>query len=173
MALTFCIGFTTALIAYGIPAEEAPVAYTPPATTETRSKSVAPSSASAAIVTAQQPSIELTETGLYYVKNGTRTIISAAAAATPDIPEAHQAVHRPLVSPNGRYVFYCTETAATVVGCSPRVFDYDGFGIHPVTVAGTADSVDPTNLDVRWGDDGRLQLNQFVSANTAAPWKLQ
>ncbi|MAZ30290.1 hypothetical protein CL655_03340 [bacterium] len=179
MALTFCIGFTTALIAYGIPVSDAPVAYVPATQTaalmdaEPEVTPEAPSPTAAPDASTLPPELALSENGLYLIQGETETLISVSAAAAPDLAEAHTAIHQALVSPSGEFVFYCAVTATSDGDCYLRVFDATNFEVRALTVNNEVLIVDPTELSAAWSSDNRLQVNQHVSVSSAAPWVMR
>jgi hypothetical protein len=168
MALTFCIGFTTGLIAYGIPAADVPVA-TP--AVQVASLSDTPVAAPPALP-APTADFLLNDSGLYYLANDIQQIVSPSSALI-NIPEAHSAVYAPLMSPDGQYLFYCAETAATPGRCFPRVYDSSTVTVHSVSQGGSAAPVTITELEVGWVDDDTLFMNGQRTVPGALVWVLR
>lgn len=170
MALTFCIGFTTGLIAYGLP--EAEPEYT---TKAPQVASVAPGSSIKLAERDTTSSIrtETDETGLYYIKGTVRTLVAPTVAYAGAIPEAYTDAHAVSVSPDGMYVFFCAETTSQPNSCAPRVFDVAGFAVHGVTQAGIAQAQNPSTLNATWSGDHTLTLNGRSTVVDALPWVVE
>lgn len=180
MALTFVIGFTTGLIAYGLPVADAPVAYVPP-TSQTASAISASAEVEEADVLDQsvaQPTIGTTQAyaevdtaGLHFITDaGERLLVSVAVGNGVDGIRAHTAIHQPLPSPDGRFLFYCAEYADTAGACDALVFSAENNTLRPVTV----DTLQvPSRMRTAWSSDGRLQINQQVSLSAAQPWEVE
>ena len=177
MALTFCIGFTTGLIAYGLLVQDVPVAYVP-AKTQPASVASAESEASKRSQPVPPPPsvfsyVETGLTGFYHVVNGERILISPSVSLAPDLPETHTAIHTPVASRDARFVFFCAETTGSGGDCYPRVFAAETFSTHAVQLDAAVMRIDPANLTAAWTSDGLLQLNQSISTSADKPWVLQ
>lgn len=179
MALTFCIGFTTAFIAYGVPQVSAPVpvafapATQPAAIIIAESPESVPAPAPSAAVATAQPGVALDKEGLWFLRNGERLLVSPSIASAPTIPEAHVDVHQAVARADGAYLFFCAETAAAAGVCEPRVFDSTNFGVHRIQSQGQTGTLDPAQLEVSWQSDGRLAINGFVSSSAVQPWVVE
>jgi hypothetical protein len=173
MALTFCIGFITAFIAYGIPTSNVPLAVVP-AASQPASVVVAERAVRAAPTPqAPQTGVALDSEGLWLVRNGERMLVSPTAATAPDLPEAHTEVHQAVVSDDGNYLFFCPETATNPGLCEPRVFDVENYSVHRVQSQGQTGNLNPATLDVSWLPNGSLEINGFASASASQPWVVE
>jgi len=180
MALTFCIGFTTGLIAYGIPEPTEPVVYTPVlarqaavATSQLQDTSVIEDSSATSQDSITSTNYEINDEGLYHIAAGERTLISPTIAFAGAIPEAHRAVHGVAVSPDNQFVFFCAETPDSDGACYPRVYVAATFSIHPVFVNDEKIVLETDNIDVSWTSDNRLLLDTLASVSAERPWYLR
>lgn len=175
MALTFCIGFTTGLIAYGIPVADMPTAVVPatPNTAAVANTQPVANETQAPTQDSVFSYVETDEDGLYHVVEGERIMISPSAAFAPELPEAHQAVYGAVASRDARYVFFCVATSTVLAECAPRVYAADSFTVHPIVVAGESLSLESASVNAAWTSNGELQVNQFVSQTAAEPWLMQ
>lgn len=179
MALTFCIGFTTAFIGYGIPTTSAPIAVTPVSNTQTASladtqpaRIVEPSYTTGG---GGQPAsrVSLDTDGLWFIVAGEEYLVSPSTSLAPDIQEAHTDIHQALARTDSSYLFFCAETLETAGLCEPRVFDLANFRIHQVQSQGQTGTLDPATMQVTWLADGRLSINGFTSAAATMPWQVE
>lgn len=181
MALTFCIGFTSALIAYGIPVTDAPVDIVVVAPRESNTASVIDSQ----VVTATEVQatelemistggmLELREQGLFLLSDDVDKLISVSAAVAPEVESAHTDIHTPLVSHDGSFVFYCAETLESEGACFARVYDVEEESVHAVSAAGEVLSMQPASVVASWNNDGLLVLGGATSAAADIPWVLE
>jgi len=178
MALTFIIGFTTGLIAYGLPAKDMPLAYVAPisqtasvleaVTTDVGIPTITQRTAQP-VVASNSSTVEVDDTGLYVVnQGGERLLVSVAEGVDPDLDSvAHIEIHQPLVSPTGDYLFFCAERAQMEGTCDALVYVVANNSLRPVTVPTLQV---PATMRVAWASDGRLQINQQVSFDASEPW---
>jgi hypothetical protein len=176
MALTFCIGFTTAFIAYGLPTMVAPIAVVP----ATQPASVMMAEKSTMVHTGEDVPPAVTNVGVrldadgLWLQTGFETqLISPSLAAAPDLPEAHVDIHQAVVRADGAYVFFCAETLEQTGVCEPRVFDVADFTVYRVESQGQTGSLSVQDLSVTWLTNGLLAINGFQSSSLATPWVVE
>ena len=173
MALTFCIGFTTAFIAYGIPTVEAPPTLVTAAPTQTAAVIQADRTAPSAQPESRNVGVTLDDDGLWLQIGDERHLASPSVAVAPEIPEAHVDVHQAVVREDGAFLFFCAETTASQGQCEPRVYDVANFRMYRVESNGQTGTLEPATLDSVWQNDGRLDINGFASVTAQRPWMLE
>lgn len=176
MALTFCIGFTTAFIAYGLPSTVAPLVVVPANQTASVIMSDQPAMMVANKDTTATPTnvgIRLDAEGLWLQSGSEAQLISPSVEAAPELPEAHVDIHQAVVRADGTYVFFCAETPQAVGVCEPRVFDVADFTIYRVESQGQTGSLPVEDLSVTWLANGALAINGFQSVSLATPWVVE
>lgn len=176
MALTFCIGFTTAFIAYGLPETSVPG----PIVQATNSQRAAvidtqPTGATAPVTSKSNvaPGVSLDADGLWLLANGEEYLVSPSASFAPEMEEAHVDIHQAVVRNDGAYLFFCAETPAAAGMCEPRVFDVENYRVHRVESQGQTGNLEPATMDVTWLADGSLNINGYTSVSLATPWVVE
>ncbi len=176
MALTFCIGFTTAFIAYGLPTTPTPLVVVPTTQSATALNAQPvqrPSVAPVASTDNVNAGVALDTEGLWMQAGNERLLISPSVAAAPDMPEAHLDIHQAVVRTDGTYVFFCAETVTSNGACEPRVFAMDDFRVYRVEAAGQTGTLEPAELEVTWLANGALAINGFTSVSSDTPWVVE
>jgi hypothetical protein len=177
MALTFCIGFTTALIAYGLPIKDIPMTVVVPATSNTANLSATQSSGQRNTANAEQPDAQgyakLDEDGLYLVNSVGTFLVSVDQLTAPNIPEAHAAIHMPIVDPSGTYLFYCAQMKTDHDHCTPRIFDSVNNVIHSVRGGSMSNTISLEAVPAAWTSTGLLVFGDTISTTAATPWILE
>lgn len=174
MATTYCIGFMTAFIAYGLAEPEtAPVAIVPaldmPAAAIVAKPPTPLPTAVSSGVSGVYTALEVD--GLYLHTGTSSTLIAVPKSLDPAFATVgYESVLYSLPRPDAVYVFFCATYTADTEGCSPRVFDTTANTIHIVQKAAEPVVIDAATLKAAWVSDGRIQINNFVSVNPTTPW---
>jgi len=175
--LSYLIGFTTSFIAYGLVTDQeylAPLVVAPSI----------PSTQMASLVEATPKTVEvpveidsnarIEQAGLFLVRNGEERLVSASYESAPNLGTlAHTKVSTYAVSTDGSKLFYCATSIDTVSGCNAYIYNWDDNTIQLVSVADQALLLEATAINAAWSSDNRLQVNQHVSVDAAAPWVMQ
>ena len=123
--------------------------------------------------------MRLDDSGLYANIGGYERILSAkqSSLSTSVVQSKPTSgffteMHKPLISPDGWFVFFCEQINASVSTCDPYVYSLFNDTIYPVMVGTVAPALKTDIIYVSWSDSNELQLNGYSSINPQTPWKL-
>lgn len=113
--------------------------------------------------------------GLFAVIGGEERVISAATLSGTDTAGFHYAIAETLISPDGKYLYYCAQATPDDATCESFIFGLATDSIYPVkdTVSGEYMENDIESLAISWMDDGRLSADGRVSTSAEAPWMVE
>lgn len=111
--------------------------------------------------------------GLYALVAGEKILLSKkVAAGEGEMEGMYVSIVSKSVSPNGKYVYYCEQQSVSDVSCVNYVYDVENAGLHRVEHDDTTLAVDSESLVAGWDSDGKLKVNQLISAQAITPWQL-
>lgn len=165
----YIIGFTTAFIAYALPAKHQVTPQVFSIQTNEQDD-----------VSVPQTAIYLDETGLYVSSPQTTQLLSVNQAsplmANAVFGAPTSGVHYRLIdaelSRDRDFVYFCEQLTETAQTCDPYVFSIQDGILHEVTVNDVVYPSSVANHTSSWSSDGKLQLDGYISASSETPWEL-
>ena len=111
------------------------------------------------------------EDGLYALVRGEERLLSVknVSAATELTEGVYEEIVSKSVSPNGYYIYFCQQVTADAA-CINYLYDVLNEGLYRIEHDDSTLVTDTQTLSQRWGSDGRLQINDLVSAQAITPW---
>lgn len=173
VTLAYIIGFTTAFIAFGISSEMNSQQNTESGETYNRvvhsNDSTDKSEQTGAVIKAV-----LKNDGLYVLNGKEERIISAYSEEDPPlVPGFHSEVFATSVSPDGNFVHFCVQLDRDEDQCRNLVYSVADDITFSVNVDGEpVYSSRAESPAIVWNPDNSLIIEEMVSIDGTAPWKL-
>lgn len=169
IVLAYVIGFTTAFIAFGL----TNVNYEGYSKTAyyTNSSENKKFQVSGSIRGTREVSTRTASDGLYALVNGHERVLSAQAITAT---EGHEGYHHDIVltdvSPDARYIYFCSQQVAANEMCDSFIYDISSDVVYRVKYSDSQVRLPVSNPDVSWTTDSRLAIDGHISASV--PWQI-